>query len=427
MLTRYIGLILFVLLAIPFKFASASELSPSISIEGKSLNQMNLVVEYPISSLYTAVPVLYPGTIDGHATFISARSETNKAYEVTSKDGEYVIIAQPTDKKVYVTYRLKNQINSSDIGLYNFLLIYEKKYSDSIDVKTKSTHTNIVSPRMYNLYTSKPSDTYSLKVPDASESFRGTNISFIAISKGKNAPYEIKKYGQYVLVTPKNRTAQVLGSVRDIGFSNTMFKKIFDKTIDGPVLLVVTPFSRLGALSKESSGFTLNPHRLVFIDTSVISFQASLLYAKKILIHELTHILLESVPTIQGDTHLNWVNEGLAVYADIYASENYLYPKSSLADIKKIPINSRLLNDTEKQNIYSREFNFDVSSNTVDRPRTQTYSHLGTIFYNYFKLKNSAPEFLKYISACTDCSNIDVLNWMASKSGLSKQQLLYPN
>ncbi len=425
MILKYIGLI--ALSFVVSLSASAAKLAPSISIQGKSLDQMNLVVEYPISPEHTVIPILYPSSPDGNATFMSARSDTNKEYQVISNNGEFTITAQPTDKKIYVTYRLKNQIASSDIGLYNFLLIYEKKYSDTVIVKTTSTYTNIVSPKMYGEYTNKPSSTYSLKVPDASESFRSTKIFFVATSKGKYVPYEIKKYGKYVLVAPKNKSAQVLKALKGIDFSNTMFKKIFEKTIEGPVLIVVAPFSKLGTLGSDMSGFTLNPYRIVFIDTPVVSFQTSLLYMKKTLIHELTHILFESIPTIQGDTNLNWVNEGLAVYADIYASENYLYPKSSLTDIKKIPINSRLLTDIEKQNAYSKEIDFDVNRNTVDKPKIQMYSHLGTIFNNYFKLKNSAPDFLKYISGCVTCSNTDVVNWMINKSGLLKDQLLYPN
>lgn len=86
-----------------------------------------------------------------------------------------------------------------------------------------------------------------------------------------------------------------------------------------------------------------------------------------------------------------------------------------------------MLSAVDKKKAYSQEMDFNVDRNTVDRPKTQMYSHLGTIFYNYFNLKNSTADFLNYISGCVNCTNADVVNWMTSKSGLSKDQLLYPN
>lgn len=427
MVKKYI-LVFVLTLCVP-AFVSASDDNVSVSIQGENLGQMTVTVEYELTPTHRTIPILYPSSPDQMVIFESAKSDAGIVYDVTTNSqGEYVISSQSNDKRLYVKYKLKNQISSSDIGFYSFLLIYEKEYSKNVTVKTVSAQTDIISPHMYTQWSNKATSTFSLPAPDVSERYRSITIPFIAISKGKYAPYEIKKIEKYVLVAPKNKNTQIVNAIKGISFSDQMFKTVFGKQIENTVLITVTPFSKLNTIGKGASGLTLNPHRIVFIDTTAVSFQKSLLYLKKVLIHELTHVLHGSLSGIQEGQSLSWINEGLAVFSDIYASENYFYPKSSLIDRKNIPMGSRLLTQTEKQKIYTQEIDFNTDRDTIERPRPEIYSHLGTIFYNYFKLKNSIVDFTSYITACgVTCTNADILSWMIDKSKLTKNQLLYPN
>ncbi len=400
-------------------------------------NSADIRVTYDVldnQKFVTALSTHLDGNMrEGYRDLISAYADDGTAREIThnnSVEDAQVAIKQG-DKKITVQYKLLNSAKSRDISLFNFLLFFGNEY-----------------PRQANIKISGSNDYEILNFSGFENSVKQADGSYLT-NIGTNMPESrLSAKGMYVLIYPRSKSAfvqksinnfyvyglpgnveKVIASIKKIGDLSGALKKVLGDNMPSKISIVVSKiFSNNN--SYETVGNALGDN-VIFIDPEGMLNSNGPNDLEKIITHETAHLMVAKSQIFDGQVYIaRWLNEGLAVFAEQYITDQYLVKDDDSRNIDSTLSKYIKLNKAELKSEYSKQFDYQIADGkSIDK----IYAHSGLIFYNLFLRDASIiPKLLNSLRnkeskpLCADCDTKTVLDEIKKISGLPESSIIYP-
>jgi hypothetical protein len=183
----------------------------------------------------------------------------------------------------------------------------------------------------------------------------------------------------------------------------------------------------------EPSGLSLQPN-IILIDPEDLSFSVGPNDPTKTIIHELGHLALTAKRIFSGQLYYaRWLDEGIAVFGEEYATDNYIIKTEKDRQIDTVLSSIKKMTPGELKAEYAVPFDYNFLINNKIQPISRTYAHAGLIMYNlYLRDSTIISRMLEALTnksgniTCKDCDTNTTLNIIQNLSGLQKDEIVYP-
>ena len=397
-------------------------------------------ITYPVSSGISTISALSSKRdgpiLDGHRELISANAQDGSVRTITNDTPttDAQITVQPGDQKITLTYRLTNVLKSTDVSLFNFLLFLGTTYPTT-------AHVKIVSPTGFEVlsYSTGPNSqvavdgsiSVDINADQSSTLLSAKGLTFLVYPKSSSY-YVKKKVGDFTIIGSQNKVDQVSPVVGEMTYVRGMFSKLFGATLPNNIDLVIVPIRGQNSYY-EAAGISLSPN-IILVDPDDLLFNVGPNDPAKTIIHELGHLALANKNIFSNQLYYaRWLDEGLAVFGEEYATDNYIIKTDKDRQIDTVLSSIKKMTLDELKTEYTVSFDYNFSANTKAQPINRTYAHAGLVMYNlYLQDATIIPRLLNTLKnnsgniTCKDCDTNTALNIIQNLSGLQRDEIIYP-
>ena len=435
-LLLFFGILL--LLAVPLRQAFASN-SYDVVFQVIDENTASIKVTYDVldgQKYITALSSHLSGNLrEGYRDLISAYADNGSAREITHNNSveDAHIEIKEGDKKITIEYKLQNSAKSIDISFFNFLLFFGNEYPRVAKLKVLGLKDyEIVNFTGFEDSVQQPDASYLTTIKtDMPESRLSSKGIYVLVYPKKTSSFVKKTVNNFAIFGLPSVVNKVASSVERLGNLDDFFKKIFGQGISGKVSVVI---SRIYSNrdSYEVIGNALGDS-VIFIDPEGMLSSDGPNDLEKIITHEVAHLIVAKSQVFDGQVYIaRWFNEGLAVFAEQYMTDQYLIKDKDSRNIDTTLSKFIKLNKAELSSEYSKGFDYNINKangSSIDK----TYSHAGLIFYNLFLMDRAViPNLLASLRnkqsdpLCADCDSNLILSEIRKITGMDNDSIIYP-
>ncbi|MEN9604781.1 MAG: hypothetical protein RJB39_466 [Candidatus Parcubacteria bacterium] len=374
--------------------------------------------------------------LDGTYQLLSASNglgEKRDFRDFTDGNGDSIVYSKPTDTSIIVTYRLTNALPNNDLSLFRFPLAMGANYPRmaKINITYPSTMNMLAYPNSENIVTIPKMIQTTMALPNSTGDYFINDV-YLLLNKKYGTYVNQTVGGRFLLAAPKNLVAPATRMITALTPALGSYQTLLGGKLPPKIVVAVSPIRRL-TKQYESAAVTVSKN-IVLFDTDHFNPKISELLRKKILAHELTHVVLGGMNLFKSEKYnARWLDEGLSVFMEQYISDNYLYKGLTPAIIKQQSDTYRKPTKEELNEEYKDFFDFGFSVNQTPHMIERTYSHAGLIFYNlYLQNKTWIPTLLQMLTGlrtggnCDKCDTDNILYYIKYYTKLEEDEVIYP-
>jgi hypothetical protein len=264
-------------------------------------------------------------------------------------------------------------------------------------------------------------------------------LNFIASTTP--AGYTRDEIGRFVAIVPDADAPFIASALKKLDpLMPQLFSGVFGLSLPDRVYIVEDNLSGKTGFFVDAGGYMRAPNVIVLDKTALIKMEGDELSLEKMLVHEMTHMVVSPVVFSGQEEGAQWFNEGVAVFMENYVADTYLgetpYRVVTTAAGKQelvLDLNDRLTPATVTAR-YAMPFEYQLPANASSNEIDLFYAHAGLVFYNYFRTtpKGTMKALIDALAplpssgTCFSCDDVKILDTMARISGQSRDAILFP-
>jgi hypothetical protein len=422
--------------------------APSV-LRAQTTQLLNAVVEpdytltldqsLPVDTrLYDSVDLSVPqdvGSRNLDYEFVKAYDSIGPVVSTEKEPGRYLLKFNSQNNGIqgmHIIYKVKPTLLSATSVFYDLTPQVD-------DIFLKSPTLTLTYPSSLKLIDSDPPSISDSPVQVAYPLTPNGGLFLISFLKNPlPSGYTTATEGIFHIVGTPAQVERLVRIVHPLTFAKQAFTDTLGNFGHDEVWVVVNNLSGQGGLVVDAGGI-MRGNKVIEVDPEDLTNGSNDTVMGELILHELTHSVVQKNTFHKEEKVANWFDEGMAVFIEHYFGKKYLHDPDYF--IAPGPDGTNWVyqdlyqhfseNDVLKR--YQKPFAYDVPKTSADVD--DFYTHAGLVFENFHALvgdegmKTFMQKLNQLHSSGTDCLMCDtnrILGIMSQMTGWTSDQLLFP-